>query len=165
MPSTSPLAGGPIIMISFARITIPPGGSSRTYFISYSWWIIGVSEVGPLIETPYHCYLKHVCGTPFITKNIWSTMLNSLYQLSKHRCMGNVMKFFSPYLKWFSTYYHVMDIICLSLGRIYPWKMCLNTFFLSIDLVKSDNHIFLSIVWFNLSCDLWDLSSNILLLL
>ena len=68
--------------------------------------------------------------------------------------MGNVMKFFSPYLKWFSTYYPVMDIICLSLGRIYPWKMCLNTFFLSIDLVKSDNHIFLSIVWFNLSCDL-----------
>ena len=81
-------------------------------------------------------------------------MLNYVYQLSKHRCMGNVMKFFSPYLKWFSTYYPVMDIICLSLGRIYPWKMCLNTFFLSIDLVKSDNHIFLSIVWFNLSCDL-----------
>ena len=99
-----PLAGGPIIMISFARITIPPRGSGRTYFISYSWWVIGVSEVGPLIETPYHCYLKHVCGTPFITKNIWSTMLNSLYQLSKHRCMGNVMKFFFPYLNGFLLY-------------------------------------------------------------
>ena len=37
--------------------------------------------------------------------------------------------------------------------------------FLSMVLFKPDNHIFLSIVWFNLSCDQYDLSSNILLLL
>ena len=36
---------------------------------------------------------------------------------------------FSPLPKEFSTLYPVMDImLCLSLGRIYPWNMCLNTF-------------------------------------
>ena len=37
--------------------------------------------------------------------------------------------------------------------------------FLSIVLFKSDNCIFLSIGWFNVSCDLYDISSNILLLM
>ena len=36
---------------------------------------------------------------------------------------------FSPLPKEFSTWYPVMDImLCLSLGRIYPWNMCLNIF-------------------------------------
>ena len=53
----------------------------------------------------------------------------------------------------------------LVLGKDIPLKYVFKHIFLSIVLVKSDNHIFLSIVWFNLSCDLWGLSSNILLLL
>ena len=36
---------------------------------------------------------------------------------------------FSPVTKEFSTLYPVMNImLSLSLGRIYPWNMCLNTF-------------------------------------
>ena len=126
MPST-PSSGGPIIIDSFsARLPIHPWGNCKIYSTSYSWWILRVSKVWSSHEDHVNTISKHVCGTPFITKNIWSTMLNSLYQLSKHRCMGNAMKFFSPYLKWFSTYYPVMDIICLSLGRIYPRNMWLN---------------------------------------
>ena len=44
-------------------------------------------------------------------------------------------------------------------------KYVFEHIFLSIVLLKPDNHIFLSIVWFNLSGDLYDLSSNILLLM
>ena len=53
----------------------------------------------------------------------------------------------------------------LVLGKDIPLKYVFKHIFLSIVLVKSDNHIFLSIVWFNLSGDLYDLSSNILLLM
>ena len=133
MPSTPPLAGGPIIMISFARITIPPGGSGRTYFISYSWWVIGVSEVGPLIETPYHCYLKHVCVTPIFNKSIWRTMLNILCPLSKHHFLGYVMKFLSPYINGF-----LLSILSWISCPACPWEgynpqnMCVYTFSLPL---------------------------------
>ena len=74
-----------------------------------------------LLEDHVDAILKHVCGTPIFNKNIGSTMLNSPYQLSKHRCTGNVMKFLSPFLKGFLQLYPIMDImLCLSLGRIYP---------------------------------------------
>ena len=58
MSCPAPLAGGPIIIISFATIVILPGGNCKTYSISCFWWIICVSKVWPLIETPYHCYLE-----------------------------------------------------------------------------------------------------------
>ena len=44
MSCLAPLAGGPIIIISFARITIFPGGNYKTYSISCSWWVFCVSK-------------------------------------------------------------------------------------------------------------------------
>ena len=68
-------------------------------------------------------------------------------QFSKHRCMGNAMKSLSPYLKSFYIIschgYHAL----LILGKDIPLKYVFK-------------HIFLSIVFFNLSCDQYDLSSN-----
>ena len=57
--------------------------------------------------------------------------------------------------------YHALLVLGKDIPLIYVFK----DIFLSIVLLKPDNHIFLSIVWFNLSCDLYDLSSNILLLM
>ena len=71
MSCLAPLAGGPIIIISFARITILPGGNCKTYFISCSWWIICVSKVWPLIETPYHCYLEAWLWYPAHQQEHW----------------------------------------------------------------------------------------------
>ena len=82
MSCLAPLAGGPIIIISFARITILPGGNCKTYFISCSWWIFCVSKVRPLLEDPANAISKHVCGTLIVDKNIWSTMLNFLINYS-----------------------------------------------------------------------------------
>ena len=77
--------------------------------------------------------------------------------------MGNVMKFLSPYLNGFLLLschrYHAL----LVLGKDIPLKYVFKHIFLSIVLLKPDNHIFPSIVWFNLSRDLYDISSNILL--
>ena len=124
------LAGGPIIIVSsLARLTILPWGNCKTYSISCSWWILWVSKVRPLLDDHVNAISKHVCGTPIFNNNIWSTTQNSLYQLSKHCCMGNVIKFLPPFPKGFSMLYPVMDImLCLPLGRIYPWNMCTNTF-------------------------------------
>ena len=67
---------------------------------------------------------KHVCGNPISNKNIWSTILKFLYQLSKHRCMGNVMKFLSPYLNGFILLschgYHALFV----LSEGYTPEMC-----------------------------------------
>ena len=66
--------------------------------------------------------------------------------------MGNVMKFLPPFLKGFLHIccrgYHALFV----LGKDIPLKYVFK-------------HIFLSIVLFNLSCDLYDLSSNNLLLM
>ena len=79
------LTGGPIVIVSsLAMLPILSWGNCKTYSTSCSWWILCVSKVRPLLE-------DHVYATPIINKSIWSTMLNSLYQLSKHHCMGNVM--------------------------------------------------------------------------
>ena len=64
-----------------------------------------------------------------------------LDQLSKHRCMGDAMKFLSPYLKGFLHY-----ILSQISGSACPWE--------GYTPEISDNHIFLSIVLFNLSCNL-----------
>ena len=92
-----PLGGGPIIVVSFlASLAILPWGNCKTYSTSYSWWILRVSKVWSSPEDHVTAILKHVNGTPIFNRNIWSTMLNFIYHLSKHRCMGNVMKFLSP---------------------------------------------------------------------
>ena len=62
-------------------------------------------------------------------------MLKFLYQLSKHRCVGNVMKFLSPFLKGFLQLYPVMDIMRrLSSGMIYPLNYVFKHIVLSIVL-------------------------------
>ena len=71
-------------------------------------------------------------------------MLNFRYQLFKHRSLGNVMNFLFPNLNG--------SLLTIVLGKDIPLKYLFK-------------HIFLSIVWLSLSCDLYDLSSNILLLL
>ena len=75
-----------------------------------------------------------------------------LAQLSKHRCMGNVMKFLSPYLKGFLPY--IMSWISCPIffvGRYTP-EVCVQT-----------NFPFHCFVY--LSGDLYDLSIKILLLM
>ena len=50
-------------------------------------------------------------------------------QLSRHRCMGNIMNFLAPLSKWFWTCCLDMYImLCFSLGRIYTWYLCIITF-------------------------------------
>ena len=63
-----PLGGGPIVIISFARTTILPGGNCKTYSTSYSWWILRVSKVGSSPEDPVNAISKHVSGTPMFQK-------------------------------------------------------------------------------------------------
>ena len=129
MSCPSHLAGGLVVIVScLARLTILPWGNCKAYSISHSWWILCVSKVRPLLEDHVNAILKHVCGTPIFNKNIWSTILNFLYQLFKHRCLGNVMNFLSPYLNGFLLSILAWISRCLSFGRIYPWIMCLNTF-------------------------------------
>ena len=112
------LTGGPIVIVSsLAMLPILSWVNCKTYTISCSWWTPWVSKVRPLLEDHVNAISKHVCGTPFIKKNIWSTMLNSLYQLSKHRCMGNVMKFLPPFLNGFPHY--IMSWISCS---VCPWE-------------------------------------------
>ena len=71
MSCLPPLAGGPIIIISFARITILPRGNCKTYFISCSWWIICVSKVWPLIEHHIIATSKHDYDTPALQQEHW----------------------------------------------------------------------------------------------
>ena len=53
----------------------------------------------------------------------------------------------------------------LVLGKDIPLKYVFKHIFLSILLFNLINIFFLSLVWINHSCDLYDLSSNILLLM
>ena len=71
---------------------------------------------------------------------------------------------FSPLPKEFSTLYPVMDImLCLSLGRIYPWNMCLNTFSFSLFWLNLIDTFPFPLVYLNPYCDLWYSSNNSLL--
>ena len=76
-----------------------------------------------------------------------------LDQLSKHRCMGNVMKISLPFPKgvFYVISRHEYHAL-LALGKDIPLKY-------------EFKHIFLSINLFNLPCDPYDLSSNVLQLL
>ena len=146
-------------------LAILPWGNCKTYSISHSWWILRVSRVWPLPEDHVNAISKHVCGTLIFNKNIWSTMLKFPYQLSKHHWMGNVMRFLSPHLKrvfyFISCHgYHALFV----LGKDIPLKYVFKHIFLSIVLLIWCAH-FLYIGLFKLSGDLYDLSSNILLLM
>ena len=130
------LAGGPIVIVSFlASLAILPWGNSKTYLISCSWWILCVCKVWPLLEDHANVISKHVCGTPIFNKSIWRTMQNFLCPLSKHRCMGDVKKFLSPYLKGFLLLsnhgYHAL----LTLGKDIPLKYVFKHIFVSIVLL------------------------------
>ena len=76
-----------------------------------------ISKVWSSPEDHVNSISKHVNGTPIFNRNIWSTMLNFIYQLSKHRCMGNVMNNPLPYLKSF-LHYILTWISCSA----YPWE-------------------------------------------
>ena len=124
------LAGGPIVIVSLlARLSILPWGNCNTYSTSYSWWILPVSRVWPLLEGHVNAISKHVCGNSIFNKSIWSTMLNFCYQLFKHRSLGNVMNFLFPNLNG--------SLPTIVLGKDIPLKYVFK-------------HIFLSIVLFNL---------------
>ena len=120
-----------------ARLSIPSWGNCNTYSMVCSWWILWVSKVWPLLEDHVNAISEHVCGTLIFNKNIWSTMLNFLYQLFKHCCLDNVMKFLSPYLNGFLLLschgYHALFV----LGKDIPLKYVFE-------------HTLLSIVLFNL---------------
>ena len=124
-----------------ARLTILPRGNCKTYSISYSWWILWVSKVRPLLEDLVNAISKHVTGTLILNKNIWSTMLNFLYQLSKHRCMGNIMKSLPLTLMVFYFLschgYHAP----LVLRKDIPLKYVCIHIFLPIVLIKPGNHL------------------------
>ena len=71
MTCLAPPVGGPIIIVSFlARLTILPWGNCKTYSISYSWWILCVPKVWPLLEDHVDAISKHVCGTLIFNKYI-----------------------------------------------------------------------------------------------
>ena len=65
-----------------ARLAILPWGNCKTYSISCSWWILFVSKVWSSPVDHVNAISKHVYGTPIFNRNIWSTMLNSIYHLS-----------------------------------------------------------------------------------
>ena len=138
MPWLAHLAGGPIVIVSFsARLSILPWGNCKTYSTSCSWWILRVSRVWTLLEDHVNDISKYVCGTPIFNKNVCSIMVNFLYRLSKHRCMGNVMKFLSPYINGF-----LLSILSWISCSACPWE--------GYTLKYVFKHIFLSIVLFNL---------------
>ena len=149
---------GPIVIDSFlARLAILPWGNCKTYSISCSWWILCVSKVWHLLEDHVNAISKHVYGTPIFNKNIWSTMLNFIHQLFKHRCLGNIILL--PLPKWFPTLYPVMDIMLyLSLGRIYPWNMCLNIFFFPLFWLNLIDAFPFPLVCLNPYCDPYDIA-------
>ena len=112
------MSGGPVVIVFFlARLAILRRGNCNTYSISCSWWILFVSKFWSSPVDHVNAISKHVCGTPNFNKNNWSIMLNFLYQLSKHRCMGNIMRFLPPYLKGF-LHYILSWISCSSC----PWE-------------------------------------------
>ena len=120
------LAGGPTVIVSWsARLAILPWGNCKTYSISCSWGILCVSIAWSLPDDHVNAILKHVCGTPVFNKNIWSATLNFHDQLSKHHCMGKPhqsLPILSERLHTWSLIVYIM--LCLSMGRIYPWNMC-----------------------------------------
>ena len=123
------LTWGPSVIDFFsARLSILQWGNCKTYSISCSWWILWVSKVWSSPDDHVNAISKHVYGTPIFNKNTYPNA--NCFLLNYPNTVVWVMSWdFSPLPKEFSMLYPVMDImLCLSLGRIYPWIMCLNTF-------------------------------------
>ena len=77
MSCLAPLAGGPIVIVSFlARLVILPWANCKTYSISCSWWILFDSKVWSSPVDYVNAISRHVYGTPIFNRNIWSPMLN-----------------------------------------------------------------------------------------
>ena len=113
------LAGGPIIIISFARITILPGENCKTYSISCSWWILWVSKVWSSPDDHVNAISKHV-GYTLIFQQEHLKPNAKCFLLNYPNTVVWVMSWNSvPSPRGFSTLYPDMDImLCLSLGRI-----------------------------------------------
>ena len=91
---------------------------------------------------------KHDCGTPKNNKNIESALRNVSCSIIQTLLYGYIMNSLAPLSKWWCTCWSNMYIMLyFSL-----WKVTL------LNLVYK--HIFLSIVLFNLSCNLTYLSSD-----
>jgi hypothetical protein len=70
------LTGGLIIIVSFfCKVNHSSRRNCKTYLIWCSWWIICVSNVRPLLETSYHCYLE-----------AWLWYLDHQQEHWKHKC-------------------------------------------------------------------------------
>ena len=74
-----------------------------------------------------------------------------LDELSKHRCMGNVMKISLPFPKgvFYVISRHEYHAL-LALGKDIPLKYVFKHIFLSIVLFKPDNHFSFPLVCLNL---------------
>ena len=116
------------------RLTILPWGNCKNYSISCSWWIL-VYPSPTFAWRPCRCHLE-AC--------LWYSDFQQEHLKPNAKCFllnyPNTVVWVTswnslPSPRGFSTLYPIVDImLCLSLGRIYPWNMCLNTFFLSIVL-------------------------------
>ena len=124
------LAGGPnVIVFLFSKVIYSSLRNGKTYSTSCSWWILHVSKVWPLLEDHVNAISKHVCGTPIFNKNTYPNANGFLLNYPNTVVWVMSGKFLSPYLECFLQFYPVTDIMLyLSVGRIYPWIMCLNTF-------------------------------------
>ena len=77
------LAGGSIVIV-FLFSLVKLSSMRRLHDLFYQLFLINPSCIQrlTLLEDHVNAISKHVCATPIINKSIWSTMLNSLYQLS-----------------------------------------------------------------------------------
>ena len=112
------LAGGPIVIYSFsAWLSILPWGNGKTYSISCFRWILCIQNL-TFAWRPCQCYLEACLWySDFQQEHLKPSAKMFLAQLSKRRCMGNVLKFLSPYLRGFLKLYP--DMISCSAC---PWE-------------------------------------------
>ena len=123
------LAGGPIVIVSIlARLTILPWGNCKTYSISYSWWILCVPKVWPLLEDHVDAISKHVCGTLIFNKYIWSPMLNVSCPIIQTPLYGYCHEICLPYLNGFYFLSRRGYLALLDLGKGIPLVYVSNTF-------------------------------------
>ena len=120
---------GPIVIDSFsARLSIRPWGNCKTYSTSYSWWILRVSKVWSSPDDHVNTISKACLWYSDFQQEHLEPKAKSFLLNYPNTVVWVVSWKLSPLPKEFSTLYPVMDImLCLSLGRIYPWYTCLST--------------------------------------
>ena len=128
------LTGGPIVIIFLlAMLSILPWGNCKAYSTSCSWWILRVSKVWSSPDDHVNAISKACLWYSDFQQEHLEPKAKSFLLNYPNTVVWVVSWKFSPLPKEFSTLYPVMDImLCLSLGRIYPWNMWLNTFSLSL---------------------------------